>query len=71
MKITNDANTIIIGSSTTVVVPNSDSITADVVVACNDGFSYRISKECYVALEELFKEQIGKSESNRPIIVKE
>ena len=70
MKITNDANTTIIGSNTTVVIPNSDSITS-VVVACNNGFSYRISKECYVALEELFKEQIGKIESNKPIIVKE
>lgn len=67
MKITNDANTTIIGSNTTVVIPNSGSI----VVACNNGFSYRISKECYVALEELFKEQIGKIESNKPIIVKE
>ena len=70
MKITNDANTII-GSNTTVVIPNSDSITSNVVVACNNGSSYRISKECYVALEELFKEQIGKIESNKPIIVKE
>ena len=68
MKITNDANTTIIGSNTTVVIPNSDNI---VVVACNSGFSYRINKECYVALEELFKEQIGKIESNKPIIVKE
>lgn len=71
MKITNDANTIIIGSNTTVVIPNSDSITSDVIVACNNGSSYRISKECYVAIEELFKEQIGKIESNKPIIVKE
>lgn len=72
MKIINDANVTIIGSNTTVVIPNSDSITADVVVvACNNGFSYRISKECYVALEELFKEQIGKIESNKLIIVKE
>lgn len=71
MKITNDANTIIIGSNTIVVIPNSDSITSDVVVACNNGSSYRMSKECYVALEELFKEQIGKIESNKPIIVKE
>lgn len=71
MKITNDANTIIIGSNTTVVIPNSDSITSDVVVACNNGSGYRMSKECYVALEELFKEQIGKIESNKPIIVKE
>ena len=71
MKITNDANTSIIGSNTTVVIPNSDSITANVVVACNNGSSYRISKECYVALEELFKEQIGEVESNKPIIVKE
>lgn len=71
MKITNDANTTIIGSNTTVVIPNSDSITSDVVVACNNGSSYRISKKCYVALEELFKEQIGKIESNKPIIVKE
>ena len=72
MKITNDANTTIIGSNTTVVIPNSDSITSNVVVvACNNGSSYRISKECYVALEELFKEQIGKIESNKPIIVKE
>lgn len=68
MKITNDANTTIISSNTTVVIPNSDST---VVVTCNNGFSYRISKECYVALEELFKEQIGKIESNKPIIVKE
>lgn len=72
MKITNDANTTIIGSNTTIVIPNSDSITSNVVVvACNNGSSYRISKECYVALEELFKEQIGKIESNKPIIVKE
>ena len=71
MKITNDANTIIIGSNTTVVIPNSDSITSDVIVTCNNGYSYRISKECYVALEELLKEQIGKIESNKPIIVKE
>lgn len=71
MKIINDANVTIIGSNTTVVISNSDSITADVVVACNSGFSYRISKECYVALEELFKEQIDKIESNKPIIVKE
>lgn len=69
MKIINDANVTIIGSNTTVVIPNSDSIT--VVVACNNGFSYRISKECYIALEELFKEQIGKIKSNKPIIVKE
>lgn len=69
MKIINDANVTIIGSNTTVVIPNSDSIT--VVVACNNGFSYRISKECYIALEELFKKQIGKIESNKPIIVKE
>ena len=71
MKITNDANTTIIGSNTTVVIPNSDSITSNVIVVCNNGYSYRISKECYVALEELFKEQIGKIESNKPIIVKE
>ncbi len=71
MKITNDANTIIIGSNTIVVIPNSDSITVDVIVACNNGSNYRISKKCYVALEELFKEQIGKIESNKPIIVKE
>ena len=71
MKITNDANTTIIGSNTTVVIPNSDSITANVIVACNNGYSYRISKECHVALEELFKEQIGEVESNKPVIVKE
>lgn len=71
MKITNDANVTIIGSNTTVVIPNSDSIASSVVVTCNSGFSYRISKECYVALEELFKEQIGEVESNKPIIVKE
>lgn len=71
MKITNDANTTIIGSNTTVVIPNNDSIISSVVVSCNNGFSYRISKDCYVALEELFKEQIGKIESNKPIIVKE
>jgi hypothetical protein len=71
MKITNDANTTIIGSNTTVVIPNSDSITSSVVVACNNDYSYRISKEYYVALKELFKEQIGKIESNEPIIVKE
>lgn len=71
MKITNDVNTTIISSNTIVVILNSDSITANVIVACNNGYSYRISKECYVALEELFKEQIGKIESNEPIIVKE
>lgn len=65
MKIINDANTTIIGSNTTVVIPNSNSITASVVVACKNGFSYRVSKECYVALEELFKEQIGKIESDK------
>lgn len=71
MKIINDANTTIIGSNTTVIIPNSDSIASTVVVACNNGFNYRISKDCYIALEELFKEQIGKTESNKPIIVKE
>lgn len=71
MKIINDANTTIIGSNTTVVIPNSDSITSNVVVVCNNGSSYRISKECYVALEGLFKEQIDKIESNKPIIVRE
>lgn len=71
MKITNDANTSIIGSNTIVVIPNSDSITSSVVVICNSGSSYRISKECYIALEELFKEQIGEIESNKPVIVKE
>lgn len=71
MKITNDANTTIIGSNTTIVIPNSDSITSSVVVTCNSGSSYRIGKECYAALEELFKEQIGEVESNKPIIVKE
>lgn len=71
MKITNDANTTIIGSNTTVIILNNGSITANVIVACNNGYSYRISEECYVALEELFKEQIGKIESNKPIIVKE
>lgn len=71
MKITNDANVIIIGSNTTVVIPNSDSISSSVVVTCNTGYSHRISKECYVALEELFKEQIGEVESNKPVIVKE
>lgn len=71
MKITNDANTTIIGSNTTVVIPNNDSITSSVVVTCNSGYSYRISKECYVALEELFKEQIGEVESNKPVIIKE
>lgn len=71
MKITNDANTTIIGSNTIVIIPNSDSITSSVVVTCNSGSSYRISKECYIALEELFKEQVGEVESNKPVIVKE
>lgn len=71
MKIINDANVTIIGSNTTVVIPNNDSITSSVVVTCNSGYSYRISKECYVALEELFKEQIGEVESNKPVIIKE
>lgn len=71
MKIINDANVTIIGSNTTVVIPNNDSITSSVVIACNNGSSYRIAKECYAALEELFKEQIGEVESNKPIIVKE
>lgn len=71
VKIINDANTTIICSNTTVVIANSDSIVSDVVVACNNGYSYRISKDCYVALEELFKEQLGKIESNEPIIVKQ
>lgn len=71
MKITNDANTTIIGSNTAVVILNSDSITSSVVVTCNSGSSYRIRKECYVALKKLFKEQIGEVESNKSIIVKE
>lgn len=71
MKIINDANVTIIGSNTTVVIPNNDSITSSVVVTCNSGSSYRIGKECYVALEELFKEQIGEVESNKPVIIKE
>lgn len=71
MKIINDANVTIIGSNTTVVISNNDSITSSVVVTCNSGSSYRISKECYVALEELFKEQIGDVESNKPVIIKE
>lgn len=70
MKIINDANVTIIGSNTTVVIPNNDSIISNVVVTCNSGSSYRISKECYAALEELFKEQIGEIESNKPFIVK-
>lgn len=71
MKIINDANVTIIGSNTTVVIPNNDSIASSVVVTCNSGSSYRISKECYVALEELFKEQIGEVEFNKPVIIKE
>lgn len=71
MKIINDANVTIIGSNTTVVIPNNDSITSNVVVICNSGSSYRISKECYVALKELFKEQIGEAESNKLVIIKE
>lgn len=71
MKITNDANVTVIGSNTTVVIPDNDSITSGVVVACNNGSGYRIGKECYVALEELFKEQTGKIESDKPVIVKE
>ncbi len=71
MKIINDANITIIGSNTTVVIPNNDSITSSVVVTCNSGSSYGISKECYVALEELFKEQIGEVEFNKPVIIKE
>lgn len=71
MKIINDTNVIIIGSNTTVVIPNNDSITSSIVVTCNSGSSYRISKECYVALKELFKEQIGEVESNKPVIIKE
>lgn len=70
MKIINDANVTIIDSNTTVVIPNNDSITSSVVVTCNSGSSYRIGKECYVALEELFKEQIGEVESNKPVIIK-
>lgn len=71
MKIANDVNVTIIGSNTTVVIPNSDSIRSSVVVTCNSGFSHIISKECYIALEELFKEQIGEVESNKLVIVKE
>lgn len=41
MKIINDANVTIIGSNTTVVIPNNDSITSSVVVTCNSGSSYR------------------------------
>ena len=71
MKIINDANVTIIGSNTTVVIPNNDSITSSVIVTCNSGSSYRIDKECYVSLEEIFKEQSGEVEFNKPIIVKE
>jgi hypothetical protein len=40
MKIFNDANTTIIGSNTTVVVPDSDSICAYVAITCNSGKTY-------------------------------
>lgn len=68
MKITNDANTTIIGSNTTVVIPNNDGISVYVVVTCNSGRSYKIDKDCYIALKELFEEEIGKVEHNKPII---
>lgn len=51
MKIVNDANTTIIGSNTTVVVPDSDSICAYVAIICNSGKTYKIEKECYNALK--------------------
>ena len=56
MKITNDANTTIIGSNTT--------------VTCNSGKTYKIEKECYNALKELFDEENGNIDSNKPIIEK-
>lgn len=71
MKITNDANTTIIGSNTTVVVPDSDNICTYVAVICNSGKTYKIEKECYNALKELFDEENDNINSNKPIIVKE
>lgn len=70
MKITNDANTTIIGSNTTVVIPNSDGVCVYVVVTCNSGKTYKIEKECYNALKELFDEENGNIDSNKPIIEK-
>lgn len=66
MKITNDANTTIIGSNTTVIIPNSDGVCA----YCNSGKTYKIEKECYNALKELFDEENGNIDSNKPIIEK-
>lgn len=68
MKIFNDANTTIIGSNTTVVVPDSDSICAYVAIVCNSGKTYKIEKECYNALKELFDEESGNINSNKPVI---
>lgn len=69
MKITNDANTTIIGSNTTVVVvPDSDNICTYVAVICNSGKTYKIEKECYNALKELFDEENGNINSNKPVI---
>lgn len=70
MKITNDANTTIIGSNTTVIIPNSNGVCAYVVVTCNSGKTYKIEKECYNALKELFDEENGNIDSNKPIIEK-
>lgn len=70
MKITNDANTTIIGSNTTVIIPNSDGVCAYIVVTCNNGKTYKIEKECYNALKELFDEENGNIDSNKPIIEK-
>ena len=70
MKITNDANTTIIGSNTTVIIPNSDGVCAYVVVTCNSGKTHKIEKECYNALKELFNEENGDINSNKPIIEK-
>lgn len=70
MKITNDANTTIIGSKTTVIIPNSDGVCACVVVTCNSGKTYEIEKECYSALKQLFDEENSNIDSNKPVIEK-
>ena len=51
----NDNASVIIGSNTTIVVPNSDE---DVTVVLNDGSTHRISQQLYSAIRELVVEVV-------------
>ena len=58
MKITNDANTTIIGSNTTIVIPNSDSIASSVVVTCNSGLVIESAKSVTLLLKNCSKNRL-------------